>query len=188
MAQVEDVRDRRSSPPRTGARIETVDRRGHEGADEAPGRPPHGGADRNVFERCLDASRTSLGYVAPRTGARIETISASFRWAAKWWVAPRTGARIETSGVASPARSRRVAPRTGARIETRSDRRSLSTTPTIVAPRTGARIETRSGPCARRALANTGRPPHGGADRNRVNSSLNSSRRATASPPARGRG
>ena len=55
--------------------------------------------------------------VAPRTGARIETMlyPAMFIGAL---VAPRTGARIETQNMDHGASATTVAPRTGARIET----------------------------------------------------------------------
>ncbi len=62
------------------------------------------------------AARAEAG-VAPRAGARIETIRHVD--ITKWYqVAPRAGARIETSSGCAAALMMAVAPRAGARIET----------------------------------------------------------------------
>ena len=102
---------------------------------EAPGRPPHGGVDRNFAA----AGPNAGACVAPRTGAWIETVR-MLQGVVSVRVAPRTGAWIETLSMLLCSERRRVAPRTGAWIETRT---WCVIMPKIsVAPRTGAWIET----------------------------------------------
>ena len=140
-------------------------------------RSSHGSADRNAHA----ASCHPKDRVAPRTGARIETVSDNLHHSSRR-VAPRTGARIETFLARPPAQPRlsllareRGSKRRERLQRTRRGRRSSHgsadrNTWTYerswqiqVAPRTGARIETST----RRGRGQTGcRSSHGSADRN----------------------
>ncbi len=165
--------------PRTGARIETL------GPPQSPacqsGRSPHGGADRNLGEHIFQrvnvgslpargrgskhsngSDTTAAGFVAPRTGARIETatVSAVEAVASASLPARGRGSKQVAAAVAGP--QARVAPRTGARIETGP--LTMARRCSTVAPRTGARIETPRAEYNPSAWCR--RSPHGGADRN----------------------
>ena len=121
------------------------------------GRPPHGGADRNKTH--LDETGAKL---SPPARGRGSKLAARYERAAPWRVAPRTGARIETlhgDGGAirpgsPPARGRGSKPRPAPAAIAQSwspPARGRGSKPhdggtmtdrIEVAPRTGARIET----------------------------------------------
>src|SRR5690606_31459707 len=116
--------------------------------------PARGRGLKQLFFRLV----VSYGVVAPRAGARIETIVGWEVSDGRIQVAPRAGARIETPcRLSAGAIARDVAPRAGARIETGNDV-PHGRTP-HVAPRAGARIETQSGAPAQ--PCENSRPPRG---------------------------
>ena len=72
------------------------------------------------MKRKIESEIETIDWVAPRTGAWIETLSSGYL-VVPALVAPRTGAWIETSYQCRPLQSSAVAPRTGAWIETNDD-------------------------------------------------------------------
>ena len=147
--------------PRTGARIETP--KSALIGLHLQCRPPHGGADRNMFEISSPICRPSR---PPHGGA--DRNRPSTKEAATSARRPPHGGADRNSDMGMLARLMGVAPRTGARIETRCHRADLRRA--AVAPRTGARIETAYPHLHRHGRP--GRPPHGGADRNQDRASL----------------
>ena len=124
--------------------------------ERRPRRSPRGSADRNGHNLLLER----LPGVAPRAGARIETLASS-PWKAGLPVAPRAGARIETSARIRRATWSRVAPRAGARIETVSSSVSAPSATSLPARERGSKRAGR-GPVVRLSC----RSPRGSADRN----------------------
>ncbi len=164
--------------PRAGARIETsfvsglplpaicrppcggADRNGHSAlsSGQCSGRPPCGGADRNSGQE----PETRGAIVAPRAGARIETVMC-MGGENDEIVAPRAGARIETARSLTRAAAVLSRPPCGGADRNRVGRlfikgrrlsppvRGRGSKPALqgagrfrgwVAPRAGARIET----------------------------------------------
>ena len=124
------------------------------------GRPPHGGADRNMLGR----SGVGQTVVAPLTGARIETLRrapqiaagargrpphggadrnaiAAGAWLDRLGVAPLTGARIETPSRQADRRRDAWSPPSRGRGSKPATIGDIAA-PSVVAPLTGARIET----------------------------------------------